>query len=97
LNKPEVNHINAVKDDNRVVNLEWSTRQENLKHAKENNLQKVLKGSEIGNSKLKEHEVLSIRREYKPRVVTKRMLAEKYNVDWTTIKDIIQKRTWKHI
>lgn len=40
LKKETVNHINLIKNDNRVENLEWMTNKENMQHAFKNGVYK---------------------------------------------------------
>ena len=47
-NKPQINHLNGIKIDNGVDNLEWVTQSENMLHAYKTGLKKPKKGYTIG-------------------------------------------------
>lgn len=94
-NKPQVNHINGIKNDNRLINLEWVTVSENGLHAYKNGLQISAKGEKVNNSKLKNEQVLEIRKIGKN--IPIKELSNLYNVSISTISMIINNKTWNHI
>jgi len=99
-NKKEVNHKNGIKHDNRLENLEWVTRSENIKHAFEMGLivpnpPKPRYGKDNHNSKLSNQKAIEIRILYEKGNISQRALAKKYNVKQSTIWSILKKLSWQ--
>jgi hypothetical protein len=94
-NKSQINHLNGLKKDNRVCNLEWCTGSENVIHSLNNNLKISQKGSEHGMSKLTEKNVLEIRKI--GRTKTLKEIGKIYNVDASLISLVLLNKIWKHI
>lgn len=94
--KDEINHKDGNKENNRAENLEWVTRSENEQHAYDNNLIKVLKGSEKPCAKLDEEDIRNIRKEYENGCLQIE-LAEQYGVARQTISSIVNRKAWAHV
>jgi hypothetical protein len=92
-NKPEINHKNGIKIDNRVENLEWCTRSENEIHSYENGFQNQ-KGEKNNNVKLTQIQVNQIRSKYIPYKYSSFKLADEYNISQQNIINIINKKIW---
>lgn len=81
-------HLNGNNQNNYVKNLKWGTMIENMNdRIKHNGFAK----------KLTIEQVLEIRMRYKEGNKNQTKLAKKYKVNQTTIRDIVNFKTWRHI
>lgn len=94
--KSEVNHIDGVKTNNMVSNLEWNTSKENIQHAYKNGLMNPLNGENGINSKLTELDVIEIRK-MRTKGLKQSEIAKQFDVARTTIRDVLSKKNWAHI
>ena len=92
-----VNHKNSIRTDNRVDNLEWCTMSDNIKHGYSDGFLIPTQGELHGNHILTEQQVLRVRKMYVPRKFSQEKVAELFGVKRGCIKDIVERKTWKHI
>lgn len=92
----EVDHINGIKDDNRLQNLEPVSKLVNMRRSFAKGRYSA-RGSKQGLSKLTEQMVVDIRNAHSRGVLLNVEIAEIYEVSKTTIGRVVNGSVWKHV
>ena len=85
---PAINHLDGVKTNNHVSNLEWCTHRDNSLHS--SRVLHNLRGEDNPASQLTEEQVSAIRKADGPHIA----LAKKYGVSVPTIIEIRRRNIW---
>jgi len=102
-NLPQVNHINGIKSDNRVENIEWCTASHNRKHALRNGFPKTaaflqsvrrnVRAAQLARRKLTQEQAETIRRRYAAGE-RKTHLAKEFGINGATIHVLLKGETY---
>ncbi len=88
-NKPEINHKNGIKLDNRIENLEWVTHKENMQHAYKNGLI-----NKSANAKLNWQQIEEIRQNHVKKGTYTRKPWEKHNISRGHYYRVLNREIW---
>jgi hypothetical protein len=94
---PMVNHKNAVRNDNRVENLEWCTAKENNAHAFKMGLMNIAKGERQRSAKLTDEKVRAMRRLYETGEYSTYDLSKIFDIDSRQCGRIVKYQAWVHV
>lgn len=96
-NKPQVNHKNRVRTDNRLENLEWCTGKENINHSfAKGRIGKALRGEANVGHILKEKDIHIIRTMLASGKTLK-SVGEIFGVSYSTIYSVKSGKNWKQV
>lgn len=87
----QINHINANKSDNRLVNLEYCTPKENTEHAFANNLRKPRSGEQHHTAKLSDIQIQEVRA--LQGTAPQSAIAKRYGISQTSVSQIWRGKT----
>lgn len=88
---PEVNHIDCNKYNNKVTNLEWVSKHDNMLHASKYSYKNREELSPLTNDMVR---LIPILLDYGFSI---KLISRLYRVGHITIRNIIQGKTWKHL
>jgi hypothetical protein len=88
-------HLDGDVTNNRLVNLQWGTPQEDADDKKRHGT--YLTGSQCHTAKITEADVRKIRRLHKMGRHSQQELARMFGLTQTPISLIIRRKTWKHV
>lgn len=95
----QVNHINGIRHDNRVENLEIVTPSQNVRDQikKRPSVYPDRKGEKSFSTGLTKKDVMAIRGQYASGGATQKEIGDKYGITQNAVSKIVTRSNWSHI